>query len=56
MCVGVKGRQGGKGGRVRQRCIFAHAHRAIGVTEFFFGDTMWVVQRIITLTKSMVHT
>ncbi len=36
MCVGVKGRQGGKGGRARRQCIFAHAHRAIGVTDFFW--------------------
>ncbi len=35
MCVGVKGRQGGKGGRARRQCILVHAHRAIGVTEFF---------------------
>jgi hypothetical protein len=37
MCVGVEGRQGGKGGRARRQCIFAHAHRAIGVTEFFLA-------------------
>ncbi len=35
MCVGIEGRQGGKGGRARRRCIFAHAHPAIGVTDFF---------------------
>ncbi len=37
MCVGIEGRQGGKGGRTRRQCIFAHAHRAIGVTEFFLA-------------------
>ncbi len=37
MCVGVEGRQEGKGGRARRRCIFAHAHHAIGVTEFFLA-------------------
>ncbi len=36
MCVGVKGRQRGKGGRARRWCIFAHAHHAIGVREFFW--------------------
>jgi hypothetical protein len=36
MGVGVKGRQGGKGGRARWRCIFAHAHHAIGVMEVFW--------------------
>jgi hypothetical protein len=55
MCVGVEGWQGGGAGRVRRRCIFAHAHHAVGVMDFFFGNTMWVVQCIITLTKSMVH-
>ncbi len=35
MCVGVKGRQGGKGGRARRQCILVHAHHAIGVTDFF---------------------
>ncbi len=37
MCVGVKGRQGGKGGRARRGCMFVHAHCAIGVTEFFLA-------------------
>ncbi len=55
MCVGLEGRQGGGAGRARLRCVFVNACRAIGVMELFFGNTMWVVQCIITRTKSMVH-
>ncbi len=50
--------RGGRGGRgdgkmamyfcTRSSCNWGH-----GV---FFGNTMWVVQGIITLTKSVVHT
>ncbi len=50
-----RGGRGGRGGGQDGDVFFAHAHCAIGVTEFF-GDTMWLVQCIITLTKSMVHT
>jgi hypothetical protein len=49
--------RGGRGGRgegemamyfcTRSSCNWGH--------RVFFGDTMWVVQHIITLTKSMVH-
>ncbi len=35
--VGVKWRQGGEGGRVNRRCIFAQTLRAIGVTVFFLA-------------------
>jgi hypothetical protein len=48
---GRGGRGGGQDGDVFLRMLIVQ----LG-SRSFFDDTMWVVQRIITLTKSMVHT
>ncbi len=47
---GRGGAPGGRDGDVFLRTLIVQ----LG-SRSFFGDMMWVVQRIITLTKSMVH-
>ncbi len=55
-CVlALRGGRGGRGGG--QDCdVFLRMLILQLGSQIFFGDTMWVVQCIITLTKSMVHT